>query len=128
MLPFSSVLQIRDVYPGSRIPDPKTATKERGENEICCPSYFVATNISKIENYFNFEMVKKKNMGQFTKNYRTFYPVICHEALKNMGLGSGVLFWILDPGVKKVTDPDPQHCFFCFHLILQICGGRGEEV
>jgi hypothetical protein len=29
--PGSSVLRIRDVYPGSRISDPKTATKERGE-------------------------------------------------------------------------------------------------
>jgi hypothetical protein len=26
-----AVLRIRDVYPGSRIPDPKTATKERGK-------------------------------------------------------------------------------------------------
>jgi hypothetical protein len=29
-----AVLRIRDVYPGSRIPDPKTATKERGEKKF----------------------------------------------------------------------------------------------
>jgi hypothetical protein len=29
-----SVLRIRDVYPGSRIPDPKTARKERGEKKL----------------------------------------------------------------------------------------------
>jgi hypothetical protein len=28
---FLTVLRIRDVYPGSRILDPKTAKKERGE-------------------------------------------------------------------------------------------------
>jgi hypothetical protein len=29
-----AVLRIRDVYPGSRIPDPKTATKVRGEKNL----------------------------------------------------------------------------------------------
>jgi hypothetical protein len=58
------VLRIRDVYPrsriltfthpGSRISDSKTATKERGENKF-----------HKIEYYFIFEMLKKKNLGQF---------------------------------------------------------------
>jgi hypothetical protein len=54
---YHPVLRIRDVYPGSRIPnpdfypsqipDPKTATKERGEN------------------YFNFEVLKKKIWANF---------------------------------------------------------------
>jgi hypothetical protein len=54
------VLRIRDVYPvsrtlifypsripdaGSRIPDPKTAAKERGE-KMCCYSFFVAKNFT----------------------------------------------------------------------------------
>jgi hypothetical protein len=53
------VLRIRDVYPGfrilifthpgSRIPDPKRATNERGEKKF-----------TKLENYFIFEMLKKK--------------------------------------------------------------------
>jgi hypothetical protein len=42
------VLRIRDVYPGSRTPDPKTATKERGE-KICCPTFFVTTKITKLK-------------------------------------------------------------------------------
>jgi hypothetical protein len=56
------VLQIRDVYPGSRIlifthpgkripdleiPDPKTATKERGEKILLVKPFFVGTNITK---------------------------------------------------------------------------------
>jgi hypothetical protein len=67
-----SVLQIRDVYPGSgflsipvpeslcRIPDPTTATKEGGK--ICCftITFFVATKINRVENYFIFEQVQKE--------------------------------------------------------------------
>jgi hypothetical protein len=51
------VLQIRDVYPGSRIlifshpgsliPDPKTATKERGEKKFVVITFYVATNFTK---------------------------------------------------------------------------------
>ncbi len=40
-------------------------------------------------------------MGQFSKNYRTFYQKNYQKALKNMVLGSG----IPDPGVKKAPDP-----------------------
>jgi hypothetical protein len=63
--------------PGSRIPDPKTATKERGEKKISCQTFFVATNFTKLKIilFFNAE---EKNLGQFSKNYRTFYPKICH--------------------------------------------------
>jgi hypothetical protein len=39
---------------GSRIPDPKTATKERGEEKLVVKPFFVATNFTKIENYFIF--------------------------------------------------------------------------
>jgi hypothetical protein len=38
-------------------------------------------------------------LGQFLKNYRTFYPKNCHQALKNMGLGSGI---------RKQPIPDPE--------------------
>jgi len=60
------VLRIRDVYPGSRIssdpgsnqiPDPKTATKERGEKKLVVIP-FCSHKFHKIENYF--EMLKKK--------------------------------------------------------------------
>ncbi len=56
------MLRIRDVYsgpdpdfypsrvqdPGSRIPDPKTATREKGGKMVVLP-VFVATNITKLK-------------------------------------------------------------------------------
>jgi len=69
---ISAVLRIRDVYPGSRIPDPdfypsripdpgsripdlgsripdpKTATKERGEKKLVVIPVYVATNFTKL--------------------------------------------------------------------------------
>ncbi len=53
-------------------------------------------------------MLKKKNLCQFSKNHRTFYPKNCHKALKNMGLGSGnrdpVSVKNLDPGSRGQKD------------------------
>jgi hypothetical protein len=60
-----TVLRIRDVYPGSRIPDPdfypswipdlgsripdpKTATKERGEKKLVVIPFHVATNFTQL--------------------------------------------------------------------------------
>jgi hypothetical protein len=40
------------VHPGSRIPDPKTGTKEKGEKINLLSFFFVATNITKLKNYF----------------------------------------------------------------------------
>jgi hypothetical protein len=100
--------------PGSRIPDPKTATKERGEKN-CCLTFFVATKNkkSKIVLILNWCI---KYLGQFTKKYRTFYPkkiVIKLSKIWVWDPGSGIqdpgsgknLFWILDPGsrVQKGT-------------------------
>ncbi len=34
--------------PGSRIPDPKTATKERGEKKLVVIPFYVATNFTKL--------------------------------------------------------------------------------
>jgi hypothetical protein len=52
------VLRIRDVYPGSRIlifthpgsriPDPKTATKERGEKKFFVIPFYLASNVTKL--------------------------------------------------------------------------------
>jgi hypothetical protein len=54
-----AVLRIRDVYPGSRIlifthpgsqiPDPKTATQERGEKKFVVIPLFVATNFTELK-------------------------------------------------------------------------------
>jgi hypothetical protein len=55
-----------DFYP-SRIPDPKTATKDRGEKKFfVVKPFFVATNFTKL---FIFDMLKKKNLAQFSKNF-----------------------------------------------------------
>jgi hypothetical protein len=51
----------------SRIPDPKTAAKERGEKNICCHTFSCSHKFHIIENYFIFEMLKKK-LDQFSKN------------------------------------------------------------
>ncbi len=65
-----AVLRIRDVYSGFRIPDPKTATKERSEKNMLS-KLFCSLKYHKIKNYFIFA-VEEKNLGQYTKNYRTF--------------------------------------------------------
>jgi hypothetical protein len=36
-------------HPGSRIPDPKTATKERGEKNFFVMPFYVATNFTKLK-------------------------------------------------------------------------------
>jgi hypothetical protein len=78
------VLQIRDVYPGSRIlifthprsqiPDPgswisdsKTATKERGGKKLCCHNFLCSHKFHKIANYFSFEVLKKKIWANFQR-------------------------------------------------------------
>jgi hypothetical protein len=48
--------------PGYRIPDPKTATKERGEKKLVVP-FYVATNFTKLK-----IILEEKNLGQFSKN------------------------------------------------------------
>jgi hypothetical protein len=58
--------------PGSRIRDPKTAKKERSEN-ICCSTFFVATNITKLKIVLFLNWSRKK-FGPIYKEYRTFYP------------------------------------------------------
>jgi hypothetical protein len=57
-------------------PDPKTATKERGEKKLDVKSFYVATN-HKIINYFSFDVLKKKKLCQFSKNDRTFNQNKC---------------------------------------------------
>jgi hypothetical protein len=57
-------------------PDPKTATKERGETKLDVKSFYVATNHN-IVIYFSFDVLKKKNLCQFSKNYRTFNQNKC---------------------------------------------------
>ncbi len=98
--------------PDPRIPDPKTATTERGEKNFCCHIFLCSQNFHKIVNFLVLKCWRKK-LGQFSKNYRTFYQKNGQKALKNMVLGFGIrdpgsgknLFRIPDPGVKKAPDP-----------------------
>jgi hypothetical protein len=71
------VLRIRDVYPGSRIliftlpgsrisvtgsriPNPKTATKERGEKKFVVILFHVATNFTKLKIILVLKCSRKK--------------------------------------------------------------------
>jgi hypothetical protein len=122
------VLRIRDVYPGSRIlifthpgsriPVPKTATKERGEKKLDVKPFYVATKFNKIVNYFSFEVLKKKIWANFQRIIELFtsLPKKLSKSSSKYGLG------IRDPekihsgsriqGSKRhrIPDPDPQHC------------------
>ncbi len=121
--------RIRYVYPGSRnlnffpsrIPDPKTATKERGEKKIYCHTFLCSQKFHNIVNYFIFEVLKKKIWPNFQRIIELFIPKIVTKLSK---------VWVQDPGSeirdpeKKysgsriqgskrhlIPDPDPQHCF-----------------
>jgi hypothetical protein len=82
---------------GSRIPDPKTSTKERGEKN-CCLTFFCSHKFHKIENYFIFEMLKKKIWPSFQRIIELFTKKFVTKLLK---------IWVWDPGlgVKKVPVP-----------------------
>ncbi len=117
------ILPIPD--PGSRIPDPKIVTKERGEKNLL--SYFFCSHkIHKIEYYVIFEMLKKKIWANFQRIVEVFTQKI-FNMLSNIWVwdpGSG----IRDPGSEirdpekiysgsriqgskrhRIPDPDPQH-------------------
>jgi hypothetical protein len=102
------VLRIRDVYPGSRIlifthpgsriPDPKTASKKRGEKKIFCQTFFCSHKFHKIVNYFIFEMLKKKIWANFQRILELFTQKIVTKLSK-------ILVW--DPGSGKKLIPVP---------------------
>ncbi len=62
-----------DLYP-SRI---QKQQQKRGWRKICCHTFFVA-QISQNLILFYFWNAEEKNLGQFSKNYRTFYQKICY--------------------------------------------------
>jgi hypothetical protein len=69
-----------DFYP-SRIPDPKTATKERGE-KINCLTFVCCHKFPKIENYLIFEMLKKKIWVNFQRIIEHFAQKIVTKLSK----------------------------------------------
>ncbi len=105
-----------DFYP-SRFPDPKTATKERGEKKICCHNFLCSHKFHKIENYFSFEVLKKM-CANFQRIIELSTQKILTKLSKYMGLGSGIRKKTYSgsriQGSKRhrIPDPDPQHCYY----------------
>jgi hypothetical protein len=112
----------------SRIPDPRTATKERGEKKFDVIPFYVATNFTKLY-IILVEVLKKKMWANFQRIIELFPQKIVTKLSKvwvwDPGSGKN-LFRIPDQGVKKAPDPDPQHwkrrvkkicchTFFCSH-------------
>jgi hypothetical protein len=56
-------------HPGSRIPDPKTATKERGEKKFVI-TFYVATNFTKL--LIILVLLKKKIWANFQRVIELF--------------------------------------------------------
>ncbi len=92
--PGSWFLPIPD--PGSRIPDPKTATKEReGWKKICCHNFLCSDKFHKIANYFSFEVLKKKIWANFQRIIELLTQKIVNKLSK---------IWVWDPG-SEIRDP-----------------------
>jgi hypothetical protein len=93
--------------PGSRIQDPKTATEERSEKH-CCHTFLCSHKFHKIENYFSFEVLKKKIWANFQRIIELFTQRIVTKLSKIWVWvpGSGKnQFRIQYPEVKKAPDP-----------------------
>jgi hypothetical protein len=75
--------------PGSRIPDPKSSTKERGEKKICCHTFFCSRKFHKTENDLIFEMPKKNFWPSFLRIIELFTQKFVTKLLK---------IWVWDPG------------------------------
>jgi hypothetical protein len=69
-------------HTGSRIPNPKTATKERGEKKISCHTFLCSHKFHKIVNYLSFEAVKKKIRANFQRIIELFTKKIFKKLLK----------------------------------------------
>ncbi len=117
--------------PVPKIPDPITATKDRGE-KICCHTFFVATNFR--NNFWNNE---EKKFGSVFKELWNLLPKKLPLSSQKYGFGirdpgseirdprSGIGIWkkpIPDSGSrgKKGTGfriLDPQHCTTAWNTI-----------
>ncbi len=86
-----------DFYP-SRIPDPKTATKERGEKKLVVITFYVATNFTKLQIIWVLKWWRK-NWAHFQRIIELFTSKIVTKLSK---------IWIWDPrsGIRKKPIPD----------------------
>jgi hypothetical protein len=94
-----------------RIPDPKTATNEKRE-KICCPTCFVATNITKLKPILLLNWRRKKIWA----NLQRITEILTQKTVIKLSKiwfqiqdpRSGIrknLFQIPDSRVKKAPDP-----------------------
>jgi hypothetical protein len=88
-----------DFYP-SRIPDfgsrIQKQQQKRGVKKICCYTFLCSHKFHKTENYFSFEVLKKKIWANFQRIIELFTKEIVTKLSK---------IWVWDPGVKKAPDP-----------------------
>ncbi len=102
--------RIRDVYPGSRIlifnlpgsrisdPGYKNSNKREGWKSFVVITFYVTTNLTKLHIILVLMCCRKK-LGQFSKNYRIFYPKIFNKLSK---------IWIWDPE-SEIRDPEKTY-------------------
>jgi hypothetical protein len=84
-------------HPGYRIPDLNQQQK-RGVKKICCHTFFFSHKFHIIENYFIFEMLKKKIGANFQRITELFTQKIITKLSK---------IWVWDPrsGIRNKTYP-----------------------
>jgi hypothetical protein len=82
--PGSWFLPIPD--PGSRIPDPKTVTKDRGEKFFFVQPFFVATNFTKLNIIF-FLICWRKKFGPVFQELLKFLPKKLSPSPQKFGFG-----------------------------------------
>jgi hypothetical protein len=58
--------------PGSRIPDPKTGRKKGGEKKNFVKHFFCSHKFHKMQNYLIFELLKKKIWAKFQRIMELF--------------------------------------------------------
>ena len=112
------MLRIRDLYPGSlilifthsgsrisRTPDPRfrNSNKREGRKKFFFHTFFCSHKFHKIENYFSFEVLKKKIWANFQRIIELFTQKIVTKLSKVLVWDPGSEIW--DPGVKKAPDP-----------------------
>jgi hypothetical protein len=122
----SSVADPGDVYPGSWIlifthPGSRIQKQQqkRGAKKIWCHNFLCSHKFHKIENYFSFEVLKKKIWANFQRIIELFTQKIAIKLSKIWVWDSGSE--IRDPektysgsriqGLKRhrIQDPDSQH-------------------
>jgi hypothetical protein len=84
-----------------RIPDPKTATKEKDEKFYCCSTFFCSHKDHKIKNYFIFERAKKT---LWAKNLQRIIELFTQKIVIKL---LEILVWYLGSEIWKNPVQDP---------------------